>query len=399
MTTERVPQRLLERLAAGALDEETSARLMARLEEEPGGIERLEALIEENEAFLQAHPPETYVPMILARHEQESPAHARENPQVRPSLSIPRLIPLAAAAILLVLVAIFFFRSEPTPELGEPPPEAIAVTPDDDDTTAPAAPSPDPTDEPADPDEPPDGPRSLRATTHEVIAIGESRQFGVDGVTRVVVEDEELLTVGVLPDQGTLIFSARAEGQTTVEVFFGDDEAHVVQVRIAADFEGIYEPHDVALEIGDTSDLHVQGIIRVNIDNDLIVAVEMDPDDNRLLIARARSAGTTLVHLHSRDQPRPITFRFHVADPLPDSATDPLLATHREELSACAPDESGSAQVAAFVAPDGVVLTAFAEEYSLSRDAADCLVERVSSWTFPAHDLGDQAQARLLIDL
>lgn len=396
MTDQPVPQRLLERLAAGALSDEESAQLLARLKEEPGGIERLEALIQENEAFLKDHPPQTYIPMIRARHEalqkKGSNAQGASSSGTGPFFRFKSGYALVAVAVVLALIvlsSLFVDRDLPEPPLLAE--EAIAEAPEPDEiTTLPAGATPDSEDEETRP--------RLPTLKSQTFVIGETRRFEADGVKRVLVDDETVVSVGLTRDQEMLVFRGLKEGESSVEIFFSDDRTHSFQIRVSEDVPEDFIPYDMALVVGETSDLNAHGIYQVYIDDDDIVTVDLDPDDNLMLQVRAKAVGTTLIHFHSEDRDRPHTFRFHVGEPLPTSDSDETVAQYRQELADCAP-QGGTATVAALVDPEGAVVTTFAEEFSLSDQEKDCFLEAVAQWRFPPHNLGAQALARFEIDL
>ncbi len=183
-----------------------------------------------------------------------------------------------------------------------------------------------------------------------------------------------------------------------MEIFFGDDQSHRFQIRVSEDVPEDFVPYDMALAPGETTDLNAHGINQVYIDDDSIVTVSLNPDDNLMLQVRAEAVGTTLAHFHSQDRDRPHSFRFHVGELFPTSESDETVAQYRQELVDCA-TQGGTATIAALVDPQGVVTTTFAEEFSLSEEEKDCLLEAVAQWRFPSHSLGDQALARFEIDL
>ena len=103
---ERVPELLLERLAAGELPEELRRELLHRLEQEPAGSRRLAALQASNRAILDAHPPARVAAEIERRH-----GRRRGRERVR---WVTGLAGAAAAALCLVLVSPRLFpRTDP----------------------------------------------------------------------------------------------------------------------------------------------------------------------------------------------------------------------------------------------------------------------------------------------
>ncbi|MFU8804448.1 MAG: hypothetical protein ACNA8W_11605 [Bradymonadaceae bacterium] len=204
MNTDRVHDRLLERLAAGALDEAESTALMSRLEAEPGGVERLEALLADNEDFLERYPPRVIVPQILERQALERQALARPA-QARSSRPILAPLALAAALILIVGAWIYLRPAEPPSEV----PSAIAVAPHAEEPSghegAPRlvleAPLPE-----------------LAGADELVLQTGESRSFGARHVERVVIEDADLLDVESSEDGRIMTFTGLGAGVTGVQI-------------------------------------------------------------------------------------------------------------------------------------------------------------------------------------
>ncbi|MCB9762599.1 MAG: hypothetical protein H6739_22560 [Alphaproteobacteria bacterium] len=68
--SERVPDLLVEQLALGELDEARAAAVRARLEAEPGGLARLEALAQSDAAIREAIPPRVAAAAIRQRMTQ-----------------------------------------------------------------------------------------------------------------------------------------------------------------------------------------------------------------------------------------------------------------------------------------------------------------------------------------
>lgn len=95
MTTHRVPDLLLERLVRGELPPDQAAALQARLDAEPDGPQRLQALAESDRQILFLHPPAT----VAAR------VHRRLG---RRRLAVGALLgsPVLAAALALVALRI-----------------------------------------------------------------------------------------------------------------------------------------------------------------------------------------------------------------------------------------------------------------------------------------------------
>lgn len=89
----RVPDLFVERLAAGALDETRAADVRARLEAEPGGLERLAAIESSNAEILRSMPPRVFAAAVQGRL---PPARRRWELVLVPAL--------LAAAVLMVAV-------------------------------------------------------------------------------------------------------------------------------------------------------------------------------------------------------------------------------------------------------------------------------------------------------
>jgi hypothetical protein len=98
----RTPDWLLERIALGELPAAELAAARARLAAEPGGLERLQRLQEENARVLEALPPEDVAREVARR------ARVREaqRPAPRRALSFALGLPLAAALVLLVVLSV-----------------------------------------------------------------------------------------------------------------------------------------------------------------------------------------------------------------------------------------------------------------------------------------------------
>lgn len=90
----RVPDLLVERLAAGALEPSRAAEVRARLEAEEGGLERLDALKADGEALLARVPPRVFA----ARVEQRARAEA---PRVRWGFALGPALAVALAAVVV----------------------------------------------------------------------------------------------------------------------------------------------------------------------------------------------------------------------------------------------------------------------------------------------------------
>jgi len=106
----------LERLAAGDLPADEAAALRRRLEEEPGGSERLAAIEASNRAILAKHPPARVAAAVRARAETE-----------RAPRRLPRGFSLALAAPALAVFLVVFLQHGGTPDGGGLPAEVIRL--------------------------------------------------------------------------------------------------------------------------------------------------------------------------------------------------------------------------------------------------------------------------------
>ncbi|MCB9743589.1 MAG: hypothetical protein H6740_13395 [Alphaproteobacteria bacterium] len=94
--TRRTPELLVERLRRGELSAEQAAELRARLAEEPGGLERLDALAASDAEILERYPPR-----VVAAAVRQRQAAARRAPQVWLGLVGLGVAAAAAAALSL----------------------------------------------------------------------------------------------------------------------------------------------------------------------------------------------------------------------------------------------------------------------------------------------------------
>lgn len=99
---QRIPDWLLERIALGELPPDELAAARARLEQEPGGLERLAALEADSRATLERLPPERVAREVDTRFRRGAPA--RKAPARSPWLtSAMGLVPVLAALALFVI--------------------------------------------------------------------------------------------------------------------------------------------------------------------------------------------------------------------------------------------------------------------------------------------------------
>lgn len=111
----RVPELLVERLAAGELAPDEARAVRARLEEEEGGLERLDAIRRSNEEILAAYPPSQVAREVAERLRVEK-ALARERAR-KPALWVG--LPVAAALAALAVVVLSPERPALTSDDGE----------------------------------------------------------------------------------------------------------------------------------------------------------------------------------------------------------------------------------------------------------------------------------------
>ncbi|MCP3166025.1 ActD-like protein [Myxococcus qinghaiensis] len=99
---QRIPDWLLERIALGELPPEELAAARARLEQEPGGLERLAALEADSRATLERLSPARVAREVDTRFRRGAPA--RQAPARSPWLtSAMGLVPVLAALALFVI--------------------------------------------------------------------------------------------------------------------------------------------------------------------------------------------------------------------------------------------------------------------------------------------------------
>ncbi len=109
-----VPQLLLERLAAGDLDPKRSRSIRSRLEQEPGGMERLAALTASNDAILSRYAADHMLAAIARKKDDaERIDAARADREKRASST--RWMVWGAPAMLAAIVAVVTLRGGPVP--------------------------------------------------------------------------------------------------------------------------------------------------------------------------------------------------------------------------------------------------------------------------------------------
>ena len=111
----KVPEWMIERLAAGELDPARAHDVEQRLAREPGGQARVAALVDSNAEILSAHPPAAMADAIRQRAAEVVRREAAARPR-RSSVWLLGAPLLAAAAMAAVLVV---RPSRPPTEAGE----------------------------------------------------------------------------------------------------------------------------------------------------------------------------------------------------------------------------------------------------------------------------------------
>ncbi len=123
---DRVPQLLVERLAAGELTAEEATRIRARLAEEAGGMDRLAAIAHDDEQTLARWPVADMAEAIHRRAQDQDRIDAASSAWQRPAgwrrVGAWGLPALAAAALLLML------RPDPPVDPTAPPRPQVDVT-------------------------------------------------------------------------------------------------------------------------------------------------------------------------------------------------------------------------------------------------------------------------------
>lgn len=193
MTHKPIDNLTLERLAAGVFPEEESARIMAELEKEVGGLERLNALLRSNEAFFENHPADVVVPQIVDQYKRQKRREQRGENKMAQGLGLKIAFGVAALAGTGFLVTKLAADGEPalaepavaqSPEVEKPAEEKVETAPVEETQVA------------GDSAKKGVANRSspiLREINELLIVNGESIEFEPTGVTRVAVEESKLL--------------------------------------------------------------------------------------------------------------------------------------------------------------------------------------------------------------
>jgi hypothetical protein len=106
----KVPDLKVEQLALGELSAQEAATVRARLEAEPGGLQRLSALVADNAATLARHPAPAVAAEVRRRMRREADSLAHALRPARSDARAPRwwlagLLPAVAAATAVLLVS------------------------------------------------------------------------------------------------------------------------------------------------------------------------------------------------------------------------------------------------------------------------------------------------------
>ena len=117
---QRVPDWLLERFALGELSDDRAAEVKRQLEAEEGGVERLDALRADNDAILEAAPPEQVVQEINRR------VHLREVQEAWQTRHTRRRWAIGLAVPATMAIAAFF-----AVQIGSTPSTHDHTLPDD----------------------------------------------------------------------------------------------------------------------------------------------------------------------------------------------------------------------------------------------------------------------------
>lgn len=393
MTAKKVPPHLLEALATDSLDEKERDQLLAILEEEEGGLQRLESLRAANRAFLEDYPPEVMVPRILNRAaEGTTNAQKRDNSLSLPPTTEPqaRWLPyFVGAALLAVLALVAFFLPREAPQDLDGPldPSSLLATSDEEAEAQEESSSPvlETREERVGGQERRES-QTLRRLGLVVLAPAEMRQFPAQGVRRIEVENEDYLQVSMSQNGEVLFFRAVSIGETAVTLSFVNEEVHRLQVVISDSLGDESLIFYRGLFPGETQDLDLQGARRVIILNDHIVNMSTEEKEENLLEIEALKAGSTELHIFPPDQDHPFVFRFVVAPELNSQAYEEIFEERRPALSGCKTrSENISATFGILFSPDGEIKDLFAEEFRASSEELTCLTEEIRTWSFPAH--------------
>ena len=214
----------LELLAAGALSEEDSAALLSALEHDHDARARYQQLIQDNEAFHEAHPAQHHLPKIrlaiedlAARkvHHNLEPASAPHR-KLTPVTSHRLLVTLAA--VLLILIAIVLLRTPPTqkPQIGSPP------------TLSPIQPDPAPKPHQQ------DSSTALYLTNVKeiLLPVGEELSVATPETRRLSVDKMEVLSA-LVSQADLILLRGLSMGLTGLHHMSPEGQSHSVYVHVA----------------------------------------------------------------------------------------------------------------------------------------------------------------------
>ena len=218
---------MLERLAAGDLSPEQSARLLASLEDQPERRAKLDALIAHHEAFLEELPPQLMVPRILRRAQEDarasSAADRRQRRPSAPQLAWASMGALACAALALVTLG---WPSSTRQALPDEPSARQRATAQEVASPSASPLEPDPAPSQASPAASPSaapGPwPALDQQAELIFQVGESRTFDLKGVKRFSIEAASILIPTdaheAVQDKTKVTLAALSPGLTTLDI-------------------------------------------------------------------------------------------------------------------------------------------------------------------------------------
>lgn len=226
----------LERLAAGALDESETARLMERLSSEEGGLERLDALMQSNEEFFQNYPANIVVPQVMDQYKRDKRRQTRGEKKM---ITHAMALKVALACSTLVVGGILYTQFAPAPELT-----AVAQSPvSEASPVLPAAVSSEQTQEvPNRENHPVEEMNEVKYGTKRTVlqslldldelllVEGSTRDFDGTGVSRISVEESALVKTSAADQVITL--EGLKVGITGMQVH-SKEEVRAVYVRVA----------------------------------------------------------------------------------------------------------------------------------------------------------------------
>lgn len=221
--TDYITDREIERLALGELDETEANELMRKLEER-GEIDRLEAIIADDEAFLEAHPPALLASQVRAEVRRRTRENATREPRMinpsRTRFATGIVAGFAAAAVLFAIVYVQFV------ELEQRAPDEIATMTNNATNTAAPQPVPPPVPEPP-PKPQPERPKGqvlrdqggeFQMPTTLYMSVGDTLKASAEGVTRIAVGTTKVLSAKIEQDAQLLHMNAKEPGQSLLSL-------------------------------------------------------------------------------------------------------------------------------------------------------------------------------------